>query len=107
MTTPSLPTLEQLRAALYGAAASPAGHAADLAALRAARAGAGPLAAELLAVEVRWLARQWDALGLPADDFAAGRREWLAARLRWLQQGPVDAAVVCDLAEVRAAALAA
>jgi hypothetical protein len=107
MTTPSLPTLEQLRAALYGAAASPAGHAADLAALRAARAGAGPLAAELLAVEVRWLASQWDALGLPADDFAAGRREWLAARLRWLQQGPSDAAAVCDLAEVHAAALAA
>ena len=39
MTTPSLPTLEQLRAALYGAAASPAGHAADLAALASMNLG--------------------------------------------------------------------
>ena len=107
MTTSSQPSLEQLRAALHDASAPPADHAAALASLRRARAAAGPLAAELLAVEVRWLARQWEALGLPAEGFAAGRRDWLATRLRWLREGPADAGAVCDLADVRATALAA
>ncbi|MBM3972795.1 MAG: hypothetical protein FJ301_01665 [Planctomycetes bacterium] len=71
MTTSSQPSLEQLRAALHDAAAAPADHAAAMAALRRARIAGGPLAAELLAVEVRWLARQWEALGLPAAGAAA------------------------------------
>lgn len=107
MTNEPTPSLEQLRAALRDAGAPPAAHAATLAALRRARTGSAPPAAELLALEVRWLAQQWDALGLPAADFAAGRRDWLAARLRWLVDAPVDAGVVCDLADVQAAALAA
>ena len=107
MTTSSQPSLEQLRAALHDAAAAPAEHAAAMAVLRRARVADGPLAAELLAVEVRWLARQWEALGLPAEGFAAGRRDWLATRLRWLSEGPADAGAACDLAEVQAAALAA
>lgn len=107
MTTSSQPSLEQLRAALHDAAAAPADHAAAMAALRRARIAGGPLAAELLAVEVRWLARQWEALGLPAAGFAAGHRDWLATRLRWLREGPAEAGAVCDLADVQAAALTA
>jgi len=106
MTSTDSQSHAALRALLHDAAAAPADAARRLADEREALAGNGPLAHELLAAEMRWLDAQQAALGVAIPEFPAARREWLALRVRGLVGRPPDAAVVCDLAEVQAAAVA-
>jgi hypothetical protein len=101
------PSLASLRALLHDAAAAPADAMAAIAGAREALSGDGPLAHELIAAELRWLAAENDAQQLPADELRAARREWLGLRARALGAAAPDAAVLCDLAEVAAAAAAA
>lgn len=103
------PSLQRLRALLHEAAADPAVTARQLADARAAalREGAhdGALAHELLAEEMRWLRRMARDVPELRADVAATRSSWLSARLRALAVAAPDAAVLLDLADLRAIAL--
>lgn len=102
------PSLAPLRTLLHDAAPAPAVAAEALADERTRLAGDGPLAHELLAAELRWLALQRSDTGDGVvADFAPARREWLALRVRGLAAAVPDACVLCDLGEVEAAAAAA
>lgn len=97
-----------LRALLHETAIAPASAARALADERARLAGDGTLAHELLAVELRWLDGCEEAHGPGLErEFAAARADWLEARVRVLAAARPDACVLCDLAEVQAAALVA
>lgn len=104
MTPIERQSLAALRALLHDPAAAPAQVAQALAAERTALAGDGPLAQELLAAEMRWLAAAHDSRGIAIDGYAAARSDWLRMRSAALAAAPPTAAVVCDLAEVEAAA---
>jgi hypothetical protein len=90
-----------LRTLLHEAAASPDATARALAAERTRLAGHGALAHELLAAELRWLERSRAGRD---GEFAAARADWLRARLRLLVEAPPDAAGLCEIAEIEAAA---
>ncbi len=101
------PSLVRLRSLLHDATTAPEETVRDLARQRASLAPRGQLAHELAAVELRWL----DSRPERAEpEFAAAlqgaRRECLAERVRALGTIPADAAVLFDLAEARAEALA-
>jgi hypothetical protein len=98
------PSLATLRELLYAATNTPAATADALADERTRLAGDAPLAHELLAAELRWLAAQHDNGVSAGAEFAAARRSWLALRVRGLAAAPPDARVLCDLAEAQAAA---
>lgn len=104
MTSTEPQSLATVRALLHDATSAPAATAEALAAERTRLAGDGPLAHELLAAELRWLGTQHAAVGGAGDEFAAARRSWLALRVRGLAGSAPDARVLCDLAEVQAAA---
>ncbi|MFO1029711.1 MAG: hypothetical protein U1F60_01410 [Planctomycetota bacterium] len=100
------PSTQRLRELLHEAAPDPE---AVVAALREARwqlAGRSALAHELAAYELRLLASHEVAQTPAPAALAAARTEWLRMRLRVLVEAPPEAAVVLDLAEVRAMARA-
>ncbi|MBL8727884.1 MAG: ion transporter [Planctomycetes bacterium] len=102
------PNLAPLRALLHDATTPPATIMAALAAERARLAGSGPLAHELLELELRWLGAQPEVRD-PATAAAleAARREALRLRVRGLAATAGDEpAALFDLAEAQAAAQA-
>jgi hypothetical protein len=103
MTATEAELLQRLRDALADATAEPAAQAAALTAARRAAIGTGPLAGEVLARELRWLAREVEALADGELTRAATvvRQDWLAWRARGLAEAPRgDPAAYFDLAEV-------
>lgn len=103
------PSLQRLRALLHEAATDPAATARQLADERTAVLDEGPrdgaLAHELLAEEMRWLRRTAREIPDLRAEVAATRSAWLLARLRALAVAAPDAAVLLDLADLRATAL--
>ncbi|MBL8739405.1 MAG: hypothetical protein JNL12_23460 [Planctomycetes bacterium] len=100
------PSTQRLRELLHEAAPDPE---ATVCALREARwqvAGRAALAHELAAYELRLLASHEVAQPTAPGALAEARTEWLRMRLRVLAEAPAEAAVVLDLAEVRALAMA-
>lgn len=100
-------SLAPLRALLHDAAGAPAAAAEALAEERTRVAGDGPLAHELLAAELRWLAARQQELDLGGEEFRVARRDWLGLRVASLAAARPDAGVLSDLAEVQAAAIPA
>jgi hypothetical protein len=108
MKTSEPPPLVRLRTLLYDATTSPADAARALLAERARAVGDGPLAHELLDIELRWLSAQREAGERElAAELGAVRSTWLAMRVRGLAAAPPgDPATMFDLAEAQAAAIA-
>ncbi len=102
------PNLAPLRALLHDATTAPAPAMAALAAERRRVAGNGPLAHELLELELRWLGAQPEAHDpATAAALATARRDALALRVRGLAAtAGGDPAALFDLAESQAAAQA-
>ncbi|HEU4420264.1 MAG TPA: hypothetical protein VFT55_15110, partial [Planctomycetota bacterium] len=103
------PSLLHLRTLLHDATTQPAAAVEQLAAARVHVAADGPVAHELLAVELRWLQAQREAAE-PAmsTEVGAARCEWLALRVRGLVAARAgDPAALFDLGEAQAAAAVA
>jgi hypothetical protein len=108
-TEPQPPqSLQHLRTLLHDTQGAPAEAVAGLAAARTEVAGRGPIAHELLSAELRWLAAQPEAARPElAPAVTAARVAWRALRVRnLLAATDPDPAVLFDLAEARAHALA-
>lgn len=103
MSTTETPSLQRLRALLHDTTDAPGELAEALRVERHRVAGTAPIAHELLAADLRWIARQHEARdGDLAAACEAARRQWLELRERALSavdQG--DAAAIFDLADVR------
>jgi hypothetical protein len=104
MKTIAPTSLARLAALLREPAPDPAAAATALASLREELAGDDPIAQELIAGELRWLAGQATRDGELGRELPRLERDWLALRIRSASEAPPDAAVAFDLAEAEAAA---
>lgn len=97
----------RLRALLHDTPSDPAAAARELADERR-RLATGSLQAELLGFEQRWL-EGFHGTRSPElrDDLIEVRRAWLGMRVRHLAAAPAEVAVLLDLAEAQAMAIAA